>query len=167
MAMMYAAASNLTFAHTHTLTLWQTHKHALSPPSCPSLHQKKEYWLSTARGALAPSLSSPSTASSWRRGVSLSLSSQSSTPPPLPPPLPPLPPPTPPPVVAIVVTAAAPPPSSSLVSFPRSWGGVGGGGRPGGRGGGGGCGGLRGLLVKSAWRRNRGNGGKGGNERKV
>ncbi|KAF3845880.1 hypothetical protein F7725_002958 [Dissostichus mawsoni] len=67
--------------------------------------KKKEYWLSTARGALAPSRSSPSPASSWRRGVSRS--SQSSAPPPLPPPLPPLPPPLPP---AVVATAG--PPSS-------------------------------------------------------
>lgn len=31
----------------------------------PPWHQKKEYWLSMARGALAPSRSSSSTASSW------------------------------------------------------------------------------------------------------
>lgn len=75
--------------------------------------------------ALPPSLSSPSTPSSWRRGGSRSRSSHSSAP------------------------LLAPPPPAASVSLPRSCGGVGGGGRPGGRGGGGGWGGLRGLLVKS------------------
>lgn len=75
--------------------------------------------------ALPPSLSSPSTPSSWRSGGSRSRSSHSSAP------------------------LLAPPPPAASDSLPRSCGGVGGGGRPGGRGGGGGWGGLWGLLVKS------------------